>query len=142
MTFLMKIINRRSFITFVSALIPSVLLGKADAATSSTGSLLTKSSAIKVGQTQVYGAKDSNGLTFEVVLTRTSKGLTALNGTCTHQGCQVDLKKKSLICPCHGSIFNPSTGAVVMGPNGSSKTSIQPLAKYTVIEKSGNIYIK
>lgn len=138
----MKIINRRSFIAFLSAVIPSVLLGKAEAATAQNGTLLAKSSAIKIGQSQVYGAKDANGRTFEIVLTRTKKGLTALNGTCTHQGCLVDLKKKSLICPCHGSIFDPNSGAVVMGPSGSSKDTIKPLAKYKVSEKSGNIYIK
>lgn len=138
----MQILNRRSFIVLLSAVIPSVLLGKAEATTTRSGTMLAKSSAIKVGQSQVYGAKDTNGRTFEVVLTRTKKGLTALNGTCTHQGCLVDLKKKSLICPCHGSIFDPKSGAVLMGPSGSSKDSIKPLAKYKVTEKSGNIYIR
>ncbi|MBC7463500.1 MAG: Rieske (2Fe-2S) protein [Actinobacteria bacterium] len=134
--------NRRTFLAFVSALIPSALLGKAEAAASPYGSFLAKSTAIKLGQTQIYGAKDSNGRSFEVVLTRTRTGVTALEGTCTHQGCLVDLKKNSLVCPCHGSVFNPASGAVIMGPNGSSKSSIKPLTKYKVTEKSGKIYIK
>ena len=137
----MKKINRRSFIAIFSALIPSLFFGKDEAAAAQNVSLLAKSAAIKIGQSQVFGATDADGRSFEVVLTRTKKGLTALNGTCTHQGCLVDLKKKSLICPCHGSIFDPKSGAVVLGPNGTSKSSIQPLAKYVVTEDSGNIYI-
>jgi Rieske Fe-S protein len=140
----MRPLNRRSFIGFVSALIPSMFLGKASAsaATSKYGALLTKSSAIKVGQTLLYGAKDSNGKTVEIALTRTKKGLTALDGTCTHQGCLVNLNKMRLVCPCHGSVFHRASGAVILGPSGSSKDSIKPLRKYTVVEKAGNIYIR
>ncbi len=138
----MRIINRRSFLTFATALIPTALLGKAQAATSPNGALLTKSSAIKVGQTLVFGAKDANGRQIEIALTRTAKGLSAVDGTCTHQGCLVNLKKQKLICPCHGSVFDRSTGKVILGPNGSSKDSIQPLGKYTVVEKAGNIYVR
>lgn len=80
----------------------------------------------------------------EVILTRTNKGLVALDGTCTHQGCTVGLDKahKKIVCPCHHSVFDPSTGAVILGPNGTSKNSIGPLNKYTVTEKAGNMYIK
>lgn len=138
----MRKINRRSFLTFATALIPSIFLGKAEAGGSPFGTFLAKSSAIKVGQSQVYGAKDSNGKSLEVVLTRTKTGLYAFDGTCTHQGCLVNLKNKSLICPCHGSVFNPITGAPVLGPNGSSKDSIKPLTKFKVTEKSGKVYIK
>ena len=88
----MKKINRRSFIAIFSALIPSLFFGKDEAAAAQNVSLLAKSAAIKIGQSQVFGATDADGRSFEVVLTRTKKGLTALNGTCTHQGCLVDLK--------------------------------------------------
>ena len=52
----MRAINRRSFIAFISAAIPSIFLNKAEAAGAQYGALLAKSTAIKVGQTQVYGA--------------------------------------------------------------------------------------
>ncbi|MEI9906809.1 MAG: Rieske (2Fe-2S) protein [Actinomycetota bacterium] len=144
-------LNRRTFLTAISALIPSFIFSKAQAspvislakaANSNLGFLITKSSAIKVGQSLAYSGKDSNGATIGIILTRTKKGLIALDGTCTHQGCQVQLKKTSLICPCHGSVFNASTGAPLLGPNGSPKSTITSLAKYKVTEKSGNIYIK
>jgi len=108
----------------------------------SLGALLARSSAIKVGQTQVYTGKEPSGKTIEVILTRTKKGLVAFDGTCTAQGEKVVLKKTELICPSQGSVYNASTGDVVLGPNGSSKNSIPPLNHYTITEKSGNIYIK
>jgi Rieske Fe-S protein len=38
---------------------------------------------------------------------------------CTHQGCTVAPDGPHLACPCHGSIFNAFTGAVVQGPASS-----------------------
>ena len=138
----MRKIDRRSFLTFVTALVPSIFFNKAEAASPTLGAFLIRSSAIKVGQTLAYAAEDSNGRSFEIILTRTKTGLVALDGTCTHQGCLVDIKRKTLICPCHGSVFNPRTGAVIFGPDGSSKDSIKPLIKFVTTEKSGKIYIK
>lgn len=34
---------------------------------------------------------------------------------CTHQGCTVGPAGKQLQCPCHGSIYNATTGAVISG---------------------------
>jgi len=144
-------LDRRHFLAFVGALVPSFFLAKAEAfsgfslkkaANSELGAYVTKSSAIKVGQSRVYTGKDSAGGTVEVILSRTKKSLIALNGRCTHQGCIVELKKAALVCPCHGSVFQASTGAVVLGPNGSPKNTISPLSKYRVTEKLGKIYIK
>lgn len=144
-------LDRRHFLAFMGALVPSFFLTKAEAfsgfsleraANSPLGAYVAKSSAIKVGQTRVYTGKDSAGRTVEVILSRTKKSLIALNGTCTHQGCIVELKKAALVCPCHGSVFQASTGAVMLGPNGSPKNTISPLSKYRVTEKSGKIYLK
>lgn len=142
--------NRRSFLTFIGVLLPSTLMTKAQASSflkagdPKLGALLGKSSMIKVGQTQIYSGKESSGRAIEVILTRSKKGLVALDGTCTHKGCTVGLDKaqKKIVCPCHHSIFDPASGAVVLGPNGSPKDSISPLVRYTITEKSGNIYIK
>jgi nitrite reductase/ring-hydroxylating ferredoxin subunit len=144
-------IERRHLLTFIGALVPSIFLPKAaafsgfsleKAASGDLGAYVTKSSAVKVGQSKVYKGKDSSGRTVEVILSRSKTSLIALDGTCTHRGCTVDLKKAALICPCHGSVFQASTGAVILGPNGSSKNTIAPLSKYKVTEKAGKIYIK
>lgn len=147
----MSKLNRRHFLTLFGALVPSFILSKADAfsgfslekrANSAIGTYVAKSSAVKVGQSRVYTGKDSSGRTIEVILSRTKKSLIALDGTCTHQGCTVELKKAALVCPCHGSVFQASTGAVSLGPNGSPKNTISPLHRYKVTEKAGKIYIK
>ncbi len=148
----MSKVSRRGFLSVLGALIPSFFMTKAEAVPTFSfskngdpklGALLGESKRIKNGQTQIYSGQ-SGGQMIEVILTRTNKGLVALDGTCTHQGCTVGLDKahKKIVCPCHHSVFDPSTGAVILGPNGTSKNSIGPLNKYTVTEKAGNMYIK
>lgn len=71
-----------------------------------------------------------------VVLTRDAKGdVRGYSATCTHQGCKVDAVKNGKIqCPCHGSAFNASTGAVVRGP------ASRPLPPVAVVVRDGNVY--
>lgn len=135
----------------MSALVPSFFAAKADAlpgfslakaGDSPLGAYLAKSTTIKVGQFALFTGRDPSGKPIEIILSRTKKSLIALSGTCTHQGCAVALQKALLVCPCHGSVFQAATGAVVMGPNGSPKNTISPLARYKVTEKAGKIYIK
>lgn len=148
----MSKVSRRGFLSFVGALFPSFLLAKAQASPafpfakagdSKLGALLGSSSQVKVGQSVIYSGQNS-GQMIEVILTRTKKGLVALDGTCTHRGCTVGLDKaqKKIVCPCHHSVFDPKTGAVILGPNGAPKNSISPLNKYTITEKAGKMYIK
>jgi thiosulfate dehydrogenase (quinone) large subunit len=42
----------------------------------------------------------------------------AFDAVCPHAGCSVgyDPSAKVIVCPCHGSQFNASTGAVEVGP--------------------------
>jgi thiosulfate dehydrogenase [quinone] large subunit len=54
-----------------------------------------------------------------VFVARTADGgYQACSGICTHAGCPVgvDQAKGILVCPCHGSAFDPRTGAVINGP--------------------------
>src|SRR4051794_9633378 len=53
-----------------------------------------------------------------VVLARDDAGtVKAYSATCTHQGCAVtDIRDGLIICPCHGSKFAISDGAVKAGP--------------------------
>jgi Rieske Fe-S protein len=145
-------VSRRGFLSVLGAIIPSFLIAKAQASPlrhlgksgdPKLGAQLAKSKQIKVGQTLLFSGQ-SGGQMIEVILTRTKKGLVALDGTCTHQGCTVGLDRaqKKIVCPCHHSVFDPATGAVILGPNGAPKNSIQPLSKYTITEKAGTIYIK
>ncbi len=51
------------------------------------------------------------------------------NAVCTHAGCLVewDQGNKLLVCPCHGSVFNPAKGGVV-----ESGPAPAPLQQYKV----------
>lgn len=40
----------------------------------------------------------------------------AFGAACPHAGCTVLPDGASLVCPCHGSLFDPATGAVTRGP--------------------------
>ena len=60
----------------------------------------------------------------------------AYSAVCTHQQCEVAYQQQSsqLVCPCHGSIFDPaSNGQVVSGP------AQQPLPEIPVEVQDGRI---
>jgi thiosulfate dehydrogenase (quinone) large subunit len=62
----------------------------------------------------------------------------AFDAVCPHAGCtvQYDGNSKLFICPCHGSEFNGSTGAVELGP---AQTGLKRL---TIAEGSdGQLYV-
>jgi nitrite reductase/ring-hydroxylating ferredoxin subunit len=50
----------------------------------------------------------------------------AFDAVCPHAGCTVgyDPSAKVIICPCHGSQFNASTGAVEVGPVPTGLTKL------------------
>lgn len=58
----------------------------------------------------------------------------ALSATCTHQGCALGYDGSSLkiLCPCHGGMYDPSTGNVLSGPPPAA------LTRYNVT-KNGNV---
>jgi len=61
------------------------------------------------------------------VIQQTSGQFVAFDAVCPHAGCTVGYQAsaKIIVCPCHGSEFNPRTGAVETGPATSGLTSIK-----------------
>jgi cytochrome b6-f complex iron-sulfur subunit len=58
----------------------------------------------------------------------------AFSAVCTHQGCTVAYKEGNLVCPCHGSTFDPADGAaVVTGP------ATRPLPEIPVKVQGGEV---
>ena len=53
-----------------------------------------------------------------VVVIRSADGeFTAFDAECPHQGCAVsEVTSSAIICPCHGSEFDPGSGEVTQGP--------------------------
>lgn len=53
----------------------------------------------------------------KVVVAQPAAGqVVAFSAICTHQGCTVAPDGERLRCPCHGSVYEAFTGAVVNGP--------------------------
>ena len=93
------------------------------------GRMLVAVDRVPVGGGVVLG-KD------RVVVTQpTANDVHAFSAVCTHQGCTVDTVADGTIdCPCHGSRFDASTGAVRRGP------ATRPLAPVAVVVRSGTVF--
>ncbi len=76
--------------------------------------------------------KDSGG---PAVLVHLDTGdFVAYSAVCTHQGCTVAYGDGQLVCPCHGSIFDPANGGEVI--NGPAQT---PLPEIPVEVRGGDV---
>jgi thiosulfate dehydrogenase (quinone) large subunit len=66
----------------------------------------------------------------------TSGTYVAFSAICTHAGCTVGFDKSAerFVCPCHGSEFNATTGAVLQGP------AELPLPRIALVEHDGGLY--
>lgn len=55
----------------------------------------------------------------KIAIARAGEEVYAFGDTCTHQQCPLskgELEGTTVTCPCHGSQFDVSTGAVLTGP--------------------------
>jgi cytochrome b6-f complex iron-sulfur subunit len=87
--------------------------GAASSPAAQGGSPLAKLSDIKVGE--AVAAKGADGK--PIIIARPSATtVAAFSAICTHQGCTVAPAGKELDCPCHGSVYNATTGQVINGP--------------------------
>ena len=105
-------------------------------ASASSLTFVSKMSDISDGETKVILLKPSSGPSVSVAVTRSGSTAVVYSATCTHNGCIVESVGNELGCPCHGSAFNPRTGAVIQGPAQAA------LKKYVVSEDAGSIFIK
>lgn len=90
---------------------------------------LAKTKIIKVTSLEVGATTNfvlANGA--PAVLFRTQTGVFAYSAICTHQGCTVGYASgsKTLVCPCHGSQFDPFNSAkVIIGPAQTALPSVK-----------------
>lgn len=103
--------------------------GMAEGATS--GTLLGYAKDIPVGGGKVFLAQ-------KVVVTQPVKGVfKAFSAVCTHVGCICNKVANGTIdCPCHGSEFKITDGAVVTGPAPA------PLPARTIAVSDGKIMLQ
>lgn len=100
-----------------------------------SGFLVGHLSGLVEGESKVVMVKDLRGSTVGVTLFLAKGVVSAHSATCTHQGCQVAEFGKKLACPCHGSVFDGETGAVLNGP---ASTSLQ---MYKIAQVGDDIYV-
>jgi len=117
--------------------------GPASSGTGTTGSTAqpsVPSGAVKLGPASALKAdaaalyRDPGDGSPDIVVRHRDGSLAAFSAICTHAGCQVEYASGMLLCPCHGSEFDASTGAVIQGP------AVTPLARRQVIQRRGSIY--
>jgi thiosulfate dehydrogenase [quinone] large subunit len=109
-------------------------------ARTSTGAGHLPSGAVKLGPANRLPAgeaatyRDPGDGQPDIVVRETSGALVAHSAVCTHAGCTVGYQGGQIVCPCHSSVFNARTGAVISGPAPT------PLPPRKVIEHGGSIY--
>jgi Rieske Fe-S protein len=74
----------------------------------------------------------------QVVVTQPVQGeFKAFSAVCPHQGCLVSsVSDNAILCACHGSLFNASTGDVEQGP------AVQGLAPVAVKDSNGTLVLE
>jgi Rieske Fe-S protein len=104
--------------------------GGGTAASGMTGTLLGSVADIPVGGGKVFMAQ-------QVVVTQPAAGqFRAFSAVCTHVGCICNKVANGTIdCPCHGSTFKITNGAVVTGP------ATLPLPARSIAIKDGKILL-
>ncbi len=102
---------------------------------SANGRRIGKATDVPVGGSATFTLADG---TPGIVLQPTSGTFAAYDAACPHQGCPVSYFKSQdlLVCPCHGSQFNPQNGALEVGP------AVTGLVSYPVTVINGVLYVK
>jgi Rieske Fe-S protein len=109
---------------------PSSAAGGGGSTAGAQGSALATTSEIPVGSGKIFTSE-------KVVVTQpNSGGFKAFSAVCTHMGCLVStISNGTIDCPCHGSQYSISTGAVVGGPAPS------PLPAQAIKVTGSNIFL-
>jgi len=95
------------------------------------GAAIAQASEVAPGSAVMFkdGGQDA------VLVHLESGDFVAYSALCTHQACPVAYQKGRLACPCHGSVFDPASGAeVVSGPAQS------PLEEIPVEVRGGEVF--
>jgi Rieske Fe-S protein len=109
---------------------PSSAAGGGGSTAGAQGSALATTSEIPVGSGKIFTSE-------KVVVTQPNSGdFKAFSAVCTHMGCLVStISNGTIDCPCHGSQYSISTGAVVGGPAPS------PLPAQAIKVTGSNIFL-
>ncbi len=91
---------------------PTTPAASASASTAPATGALAKLADIPVG-----GAVSATSNGAPIIIAQPTAGtVVGFSAICTHMGCTVAVAGKQLDCPCHGSKYVATTGAVINGP--------------------------
>jgi thiosulfate dehydrogenase [quinone] large subunit len=105
--------------------------------TTHAGSLVGSASEVPDNSAAVFTIPSNNDP--GIVIHTASGPFVAYNAVCPHMGCTVGYSTatKIIVCPCHGSEFQVSSGEVIQGP------ATRGLTKLNIVEGSnGNLYLE
>jgi nitrite reductase/ring-hydroxylating ferredoxin subunit len=95
---------------------------------------VTKKIDLGEGQVAAYDVGET-----WVVLAEVGGEVYAVGDLCSHAGCSLgkgELDGTTLTCPCHGSQYDVTTGAVLRGP------ATEDLTSYRVKVERGVVYVE
>ncbi|MEH1971369.1 QcrA and Rieske domain-containing protein [Nostoc sp.] len=134
--------KRRDFINWVglgwiASSLPVAIAACSSQTTPPSGDWQTIGTSAELDKTGQLLAKNSPAGPVLVVGTSKAEKLTAVNPTCTHNGCTVAWKAeaKKFACPCHGSEFGVD-GKVQKGP------ATDPLKTYAAKIEGNSVVVK
>ncbi len=86
----------------------------------SSGTKIGPASDVPVGGSASF--QDPSSGDPALVIQAKSGQFVAFDAVCPHAGCTVEYSSSQdvIVCPCHGSLFNASSGAVEQGPAASN----------------------
>jgi Rieske Fe-S protein len=108
--------------------------GSGGGAMTSAGGITPGETITGVADVPVGGAVSATAGGTDVLVTQPTAGqVFAFSAICTHNGCTVAPGNRELDCPCHGSRFDLTTGAVLGGPAPA------PLPQIAVVVQDGKV---
>jgi Rieske Fe-S protein len=100
--------------------------------TASEGRVIARVSEVPLGSAIEF--RDDYSGERALLVHREDGQFVAYSVVCTHQGCVVLYRDGELVCPCHGSVFDPARGgAAVRGP------AREPLQEVEVETEDGKV---
>ncbi|WP_162924307.1 ubiquinol-cytochrome c reductase iron-sulfur subunit [Rubrobacter indicoceani] len=91
-----------------------------EAASSGSSQTIVATSEVPVGESFEFEADGEPA----VLVHRSENEFVAYSAVCTHQRCEVAYRNRELVCPCHGSVFDVSSGEPTTGPANSPLPTI------------------
>jgi len=101
-----------------------------------SGTLLGAATVVPSGQSALFTIPSSGD---PGIVIHTNQTFYAYDAVCPHAGCTVGWAPQNslIVCPCHGSEFNLTTGDVLNGPAPHGLTKLK-----VVEESNGNLYLQ